>query len=195
MRTVVASTALLALACNAQTAAGDTAADPIAQLQQQLDAAGNRWVVVFSHNPLTEEALRLLDAHPRAVEVEAPAEAGLFDQPGGGELAGSVRRRGFAMRGGVGGERGHRIAGEARVHGAQRIGGGGAPTGAPPPGPAGLPGAPGVPSSSERPMRSCSRRSGRGAHQFHLPRRAISEGTSSRGSADRGEGFIGWSRS
>ena len=30
-------------------------------------AAGDRWVVVFSHNPLTEEALRRLDAHPRVV--------------------------------------------------------------------------------------------------------------------------------
>lgn len=38
MRTVVASTALLALACNAQAAESDTAADPIAQLQQQLGA-------------------------------------------------------------------------------------------------------------------------------------------------------------
>lgn len=36
MRTVVASTALLALACNAQAAKSDTPADPIAQLQQQL---------------------------------------------------------------------------------------------------------------------------------------------------------------
>ena len=43
----------------------------LAQLQQQLDAAGNRWVVVFSHNPLTEEALRLLDAHPRVVATIA----------------------------------------------------------------------------------------------------------------------------
>jgi len=40
-------------------------------LQQQLSAAGNRWVVVFSHNPLTEEALRLLDAHPRVVATIA----------------------------------------------------------------------------------------------------------------------------
>ncbi len=43
----------------------------LAQLQQQLNAAGNRWVVVFSHNPLTEEALRLLDAHPRVVATIA----------------------------------------------------------------------------------------------------------------------------
>jgi hypothetical protein len=43
----------------------------LAQLQQQLSAAGNRWVVVFSHNPLTEEALRLLDAHPRVVATIA----------------------------------------------------------------------------------------------------------------------------
>jgi hypothetical protein len=39
----------------------------LAQLQQQLDGAGDRWVVVFSHNALTEEALRILDAHPRVV--------------------------------------------------------------------------------------------------------------------------------
>ena len=43
----------------------------LAQLQQQLSAAGNRWVVVFSHNPLTEEALRLLDAHPRVAATIA----------------------------------------------------------------------------------------------------------------------------
>jgi 3',5'-cyclic AMP phosphodiesterase CpdA len=39
----------------------------LAQLQAQLDEAGDRWVVVFSHNPLTEEALRILDQHPRVV--------------------------------------------------------------------------------------------------------------------------------
>ena len=41
--------------------------EQLVQLQAQLDAAGDRWVVVFSHNPLTEEALQILDRHPRVV--------------------------------------------------------------------------------------------------------------------------------
>jgi hypothetical protein len=39
----------------------------IETLRAQLQAAGNRWVVVFSHNRLPEEALQALDAHPRVV--------------------------------------------------------------------------------------------------------------------------------
>ena len=45
--------------------------EQLVQLQAQLDAAGDRWVVVFSHNPLTEEALQVLDAHPRVVATIA----------------------------------------------------------------------------------------------------------------------------
>jgi hypothetical protein len=35
-------------------------------LRQKLDATG-RWVIVFSHNPLTDEALGILDEHPKVV--------------------------------------------------------------------------------------------------------------------------------
>ncbi len=40
-------------------------------LRAQLAQAGDRWVVVFSHNPLTEEALAVLDEHPRVVATIA----------------------------------------------------------------------------------------------------------------------------
>jgi 3',5'-cyclic AMP phosphodiesterase CpdA len=43
----------------------------IAWLREQLDAAGERCVVVFSHNPLTDEALQALDANPRVVATIA----------------------------------------------------------------------------------------------------------------------------
>jgi hypothetical protein len=36
-------------------------------LRAQLAAAGSRWIVVFSHNRLPDEALAALDAHPRVV--------------------------------------------------------------------------------------------------------------------------------
>jgi 3',5'-cyclic AMP phosphodiesterase CpdA len=39
----------------------------IAWLSQQIDSAGDRWVVVFSHNALSPEALDVLDRHPRVV--------------------------------------------------------------------------------------------------------------------------------
>ena len=39
----------------------------LAWLSQQIDNAGERWVVVFSHNALTPEALAVLDEHPRVV--------------------------------------------------------------------------------------------------------------------------------
>ena len=37
------------------------------RLKRELAAAGDRWIVVFSHNPLTDEASALLDANPRVV--------------------------------------------------------------------------------------------------------------------------------
>jgi calcineurin-like phosphoesterase family protein len=43
----------------------------ITWLREQLRAAGERWVVVFSHNPLTPEALATLDADPRVVATIA----------------------------------------------------------------------------------------------------------------------------
>ena len=39
----------------------------IETLRAQLRAAGNRWIVVLSHNRLPDEALAALDAHPRVV--------------------------------------------------------------------------------------------------------------------------------
>jgi 3',5'-cyclic AMP phosphodiesterase CpdA len=55
---------------------GVVSADQIAWLRAQLARAGERWVVVFAHNPLEasdggEQALALLDAAPRAVAVVA----------------------------------------------------------------------------------------------------------------------------
>jgi hypothetical protein len=43
----------------------------LAGLRARLQAAGNRWIVVFSHNPLTDEALAVLDASPRVVATIA----------------------------------------------------------------------------------------------------------------------------
>ncbi len=40
-------------------------------LRAQLARAGDRWVVVLSHNPLTDEALAVLDEHPRVVATIA----------------------------------------------------------------------------------------------------------------------------
>jgi 3',5'-cyclic AMP phosphodiesterase CpdA len=39
----------------------------LATLDDELTRAGDRWVVVFSHNALTAEALAILDRHPRVV--------------------------------------------------------------------------------------------------------------------------------
>jgi 3',5'-cyclic AMP phosphodiesterase CpdA len=44
--------------------------EQIQWLDQQLAGTG-RWVVVFSHNPLTDEALAVLDRHPRVVATIA----------------------------------------------------------------------------------------------------------------------------
>ncbi len=41
--------------------------DQIETLRAQLRAAGTRWIVVFSHNRLPDEALAVLDEHPRVV--------------------------------------------------------------------------------------------------------------------------------
>ena len=43
----------------------------IAWLRTQVAEAGDRWIVVFSHNPLTDEALAALDQHPRVVATIA----------------------------------------------------------------------------------------------------------------------------
>jgi 3',5'-cyclic AMP phosphodiesterase CpdA len=43
----------------------------IAWLRAQLAEAGDRWIVVFSHNPLTDEALAALDESPRVVATIA----------------------------------------------------------------------------------------------------------------------------
>jgi len=55
---------------------GALAPEQVAWLEAQLAAAGDRWVVVFSHNPLDatdggEAALAALDAHPRVVAAVA----------------------------------------------------------------------------------------------------------------------------
>jgi 3',5'-cyclic AMP phosphodiesterase CpdA len=43
----------------------------IAWLRARLAEAGDRWIVVFSHNPLTDEALAALDENPRVVATIA----------------------------------------------------------------------------------------------------------------------------
>ncbi len=43
----------------------------IALLRARLAEAGDRWIVVFSHNPLTDEALAALDESPRVVATIA----------------------------------------------------------------------------------------------------------------------------
>jgi hypothetical protein len=43
----------------------------IVRLRARLAEAGDRWIVVFSHNPLTDEALAALDESPRVVATIA----------------------------------------------------------------------------------------------------------------------------
>jgi 3',5'-cyclic AMP phosphodiesterase CpdA len=43
----------------------------IIRLRARLAEAGDRWIVVFSHNPLTDEALAVLDEYPRVVAAIA----------------------------------------------------------------------------------------------------------------------------
>ncbi len=49
----------------------DITADQVAWLRDELARAGDRWVVVASHNPLDESALAALDESPRVVAAIA----------------------------------------------------------------------------------------------------------------------------
>ena len=49
----------------------DITADQVAWLRRELARAGDRWVVVASHNPLDEPALAALDESPRVVAAIA----------------------------------------------------------------------------------------------------------------------------
>jgi 3',5'-cyclic AMP phosphodiesterase CpdA len=49
----------------------DITAGQVAWLRDELARAGDRWVVVASHNPLDEPALAALDEHPRVVAAIA----------------------------------------------------------------------------------------------------------------------------
>ncbi|MGH2946760.1 MAG: metallophosphoesterase family protein, partial [Solirubrobacteraceae bacterium] len=50
---------------------GLVTSDQVAWLREEIEAAGERWIVVFSHNRLDDTALSVLDAAPRVVAAVA----------------------------------------------------------------------------------------------------------------------------